>query len=268
MTNSEGGTNDEEFRNAAVVDRVNTTMAVWMGTTIACAQCHDHKYDPLPQADFFRLFAFFNNTQDADRNDESPRLPIESDDQKRRKSEAIDEIGRLGVTLRTPTPEAVAGLPRWEKSFEPDLTWKAPKPASATSREGSAVSILEDGSVRIEPKAKSDVTAVTLGVEEPRLSALRLEALPDDSLPEKGPGHAGGSFVVTKVRASVLPPAGSRPVARYVRVELPGTGKFLSIAEVQVFRGGENIAPRGEASQSSTDYDGPARLAIDVSKKG
>jgi Protein of unknown function (DUF1553)/Protein of unknown function (DUF1549)/Planctomycete cytochrome C/NedA-like, galactose-binding domain len=268
MTNSEGGTNDEEFRNAAVVDRVNTTMAVWMGTTIACAQCHDHKYDPLPQADFFRLFAFFNNTQDADRNDESPRLPIESDDQKRRKSETSSEIERLVQTLRTPTPEAVAGLAGWEKTFETDLAWRAPRPTSATSREGAAISILEDGSVRIEPKAKSDVTTVTMPVEEARLSALRLEALPDDSLPDKGPGHAGGAFVVTKVRASVLPPGGSRPVARYVRVELPGTGKLLSIAEVQVFRGVENVATKGEAGQSSTDFEGPARLAIDGNTSG
>jgi len=72
MTNSEGGTSDEEFRNAAVVDRVNTTMQVWMGVTAGCAQCHDHKYDPLSQEEYFSLFAIFNNTQDADRNDESP----------------------------------------------------------------------------------------------------------------------------------------------------------------------------------------------------
>ncbi len=86
MTNSEGGTNDEEFRNAAVVDRVNTTLAVWMGTTIACAQCHDHKYDPLSQADFFRVYAFFNNTQDADRNDESPKLSLFDDETLGRKA--------------------------------------------------------------------------------------------------------------------------------------------------------------------------------------
>ena len=50
LTNSEGGTQREEFRNAAVVDRVNTTMAVWMGTTMACAQCHNHKFDPISSA--------------------------------------------------------------------------------------------------------------------------------------------------------------------------------------------------------------------------
>ena len=72
LTNSEGGTDDEEFRNVAVVDRVNTTMAVWMGTSMACAQCHTHKFDPITQTEYFQMFAFFNNTADADRKDESP----------------------------------------------------------------------------------------------------------------------------------------------------------------------------------------------------
>ena len=72
MTNNEGGTNDEEFRNAAVIDRVNTTMAVWMGTSMACAQCHTHKYDPITQTEYFQVFAILNNSADADRKDESP----------------------------------------------------------------------------------------------------------------------------------------------------------------------------------------------------
>ena len=62
--NTEGGVNPEEFRHAAVVDRVNTTFAVWMGTTIACAQCHNHKYDPFTQREYYQLFSIFNNTDD------------------------------------------------------------------------------------------------------------------------------------------------------------------------------------------------------------
>ncbi|MCU0704028.1 MAG: PSD1 and planctomycete cytochrome C domain-containing protein [Fimbriiglobus sp.] len=83
MTNSEGGTSDEEFRNVAVVDRVNTTLAVWMGTSAACAQCHTHKYDPISQVEYFKLFAFLNNTEDADRSDESPVLPLDDTPEKR-----------------------------------------------------------------------------------------------------------------------------------------------------------------------------------------
>ena len=62
LTNNEGGTNDEEFRNVAIVDRVNTTMAVWMGVTMACAQCHSHKYDPISQKEYFQVFAVLNQT--------------------------------------------------------------------------------------------------------------------------------------------------------------------------------------------------------------
>src|SRR5262249_19857814 len=73
-TNVEAGSEPEETRVNQVFDRVNTTAAVWLGTTLECAQCHDHKYDPFSQKDYYRLFAFFNNTAvEADRAD--PRVP-------------------------------------------------------------------------------------------------------------------------------------------------------------------------------------------------
>jgi hypothetical protein len=74
MTNTEGGTDDEEFRVAAVIDRVDTTMSVWMGSTLGCAQCHDHKYDPFKQREFYELFAFFDQTEDSDRDDDAPSM--------------------------------------------------------------------------------------------------------------------------------------------------------------------------------------------------
>lgn len=107
LTNNEGGTIDEEFRTVAVVDRVSTTLSTWMGTTIACAQCHDHKYDPLSQREFFGLYAIFNNTADADRRDESPlvTLPWEPVDAKRRPLEReLAEIVAAVPQMKTPTP--------------------------------------------------------------------------------------------------------------------------------------------------------------------
>jgi len=79
MNNDEGGTDDEEFRVSAVIDRVNTTYSTWMATTISCAQCHDHKYDPISQTDFYRSYAFFNQTADRDTQDEKPLLVLASD---------------------------------------------------------------------------------------------------------------------------------------------------------------------------------------------
>ncbi len=82
MTNDEGGTDDEEFRVAAVIDRVNTTMEVWQATTISCVQCHAHPYDPIRHEEFYELYAFFNNTADHDRSDDAPRATLFSPGQK------------------------------------------------------------------------------------------------------------------------------------------------------------------------------------------
>jgi hypothetical protein len=122
LTNNEGGTNDEEFRNVAIVDRVNTTLAVWMGTTIACAQCHNHKYDPISQQEFFRVFAFFNNSADADRKDEAPILSLYSAEQRRQKAAWQAEIAGFEKSLAAAveTPEVLAGQQAWEEQFPED----------------------------------------------------------------------------------------------------------------------------------------------------
>src|SRR5262249_10404550 len=65
LTNMEGGVDKEQFRVEAVVDRVNTTMKAFQGLTMGCAQCHDHKYDPLSQREYYQLFAFFNSDVEA-----------------------------------------------------------------------------------------------------------------------------------------------------------------------------------------------------------
>lgn len=111
-TNTEGGTDDEEFRNVAVVDRVNTTMAVWMGTTMGCAQCHDHKYDPITQKEYFRLFAFLNNTEDADRQDEHPVLTFYTDDEKAQRSKWEAEAAELEKKLKAAPKDAPPELGR------------------------------------------------------------------------------------------------------------------------------------------------------------
>lgn len=105
MTNNEGGTSDEEFRNVAVVDRVNTTFTVWMGTSMACAQCHTHKYDPITQKEYFQVFAFFNNTADADRPDESPTLAFWTPEQLELKSELDSLVIDLEQLLQGKKPD-------------------------------------------------------------------------------------------------------------------------------------------------------------------
>ncbi len=105
MTNNEGGTSDEEFRNVAVVDRVNTTFTLWMATSFACAQCHNHKYDPILQREYYQVFAFFNNTADADRPDESPTLPFWTEEKWQKKQQLQAEIAQLEAQLKDKKPD-------------------------------------------------------------------------------------------------------------------------------------------------------------------
>jgi mono/diheme cytochrome c family protein len=111
MTNTEGGTDDEEFRVAAVNDRTHVTLQVWMGLTMGCAKCHTHKYDPISQKDYYRTFAIFNQTEDADRNDESPNLPLPGPDEPKREAERAklrDQIAALKKTIDADTKAAEA----------------------------------------------------------------------------------------------------------------------------------------------------------------
>ena len=268
LTNNEGGTNDEEFRSVAIVDRVNTTMAVWMGTTIHCAQCHSHKYDPITQEEYFRLYAIYNNTEDADRGDESPLYSSFTDEQLKQKSQWEQQLAALRQTLKTPTPELQAAQAQWEQAFPLSLAWNVLKPAVVKSREGLQPAISPDGAVKVLAGAKTDVYTIEIPLDGAKIQGLRLEALPDDALPAKGPGRANGNFVITKIAAAITPPQGAALRGRYIRVEIPGKQKILSLAEVQAFQGTENVAPRGVATQSSVDYDGPAPLAIDGKTDG
>ncbi|MBX2850681.1 MAG: PSD1 and planctomycete cytochrome C domain-containing protein [Phycisphaeraceae bacterium] len=94
MTNDEGGTDNEEFRAAAVIDRVNTTAEVWLGLTVACAQCHTHKYDPIFHDEYFAFYAFFNQSEDADRKNDAPFIKaptVEQQAQAAKLKQGVDE---------------------------------------------------------------------------------------------------------------------------------------------------------------------------------
>lgn len=268
MTNNEGGTSDEEFRNVAVVDRVNTTFTTWMGTSIACAQCHNHKYDPISQKEFFSVFAILNNTADADRNDESPNYSFYTEDQKKQRAAWEAEVAAIEKKFKESASKFAAAQQAWEKSLSLNPKWAASKPTSAKSKSAVVLSIRDDGTIFVEKPAAKDTYTVEVPIAAKRLTALRLEALPDAKLPGMGPGHSNGNFVISRVTAQLIPPSTNKPTGRFVRITLPGDNRILSMAEVQVFNGTENVALKGEAKQSSTDYDGPAKLAIDGNTDG
>ena len=96
MSNKEGGTEDEEYRVAAVIDRVNTTFDVLQSTTISCVQCHSHPYDPIKHQEYYELMAFFNNTVDSDHNLNAPRLRIFDNTTNKKNQEIFNWISNFG----------------------------------------------------------------------------------------------------------------------------------------------------------------------------
>ncbi len=264
MNNTEGGTVDEEFRSVAVVDRVNTTMAVWMGTSMACAQCHTHKYDPLTQKEYFSLYAIFNQTEDADRNDESPVAEFYTDAQTKERAAATNEILALVAKMSAGKTAHARAAHAWAREFPTTLPWRFTKPTVVKSAGGAAITADEDGRVRVAASKEKDT--YTLELPSPAgetIAALRIESLPLEPAEGQGAGPApAGNFVVTRVRAAIRPVEVFRR-ARFVRVEFPGTNRTIPLAEVQVFSAGENVGLRGKASQSSTAEGAVAARAID-----
>jgi hypothetical protein len=150
LTNNEGGTNDEEFRSVAIVDRVNTTLAVWMGTTIACAQCHTHKYDPISQEEYFKLYAFFNNTADADRKDESPILARPTEQELKQQADKQAEIKKLTESPATVTPELL------DAQRNGRLNWRMRRARQPIARRDCDLKIAADE--RTMPASRTDQT--------------------------------------------------------------------------------------------------------------
>ncbi len=99
MTNTEGGTDDEEFRVAAVKDRVDTTIQVWMGLTMQCANCHDHKYDPVLQLEYYQFFALFNQTADNDRPDEAPIMEVPRPEDLAARRQHAEQVAKMEQEL-------------------------------------------------------------------------------------------------------------------------------------------------------------------------
>lgn len=159
MTQNEGGTSDEEFRTAAVIDRVNTTYAVWMGTTMACAQCHTHKYDPITQTEYFRSFALFNQSADSDKADERPTMEVIPREQKVTRDALQQRLTQADAVLAQTKPVWLTGFDAWlnTKAAIPEKKVSALFAAPKDKRTAAQVKQLQDYYVRnVAPESKTE----------------------------------------------------------------------------------------------------------------
>jgi hypothetical protein len=272
MTNTEGGTDDEEFRVAAIKDRVDTTAQVWMGLTIGCAKCHTHKYDPISHEEYYRFYAIFNQSADTDQPDEQPTIPAPTPSQEAEIRRIEGLIADLRSKFETPTAELAEAQARWESEFTHQPEWTTVEPRDAKAESTASIETLPDGSIRVSGPAPTQETyTLSAELDAKGLTAFRLEAIPDPSNPQGGSGRApDGNFVLSHIAVETEPASadGSPPAGKFVRIEIPGEGKILAMAEVQVYRGGRNVAREGKARQSSTAYEGAADRAVDGNTDG
>ncbi len=206
MTNTEGGTDNEEFRYEAVVDRVNTTFAVWMGTTLNCAQCHNHKYDPFTTKEYYQIMAFLNQTADADADDERPTMKAfkPGQEEQLKQLRAAEKAAEKELNEATSSPVFAQAQVEWETRVAREQTgWETLDPTEfkseggATLRKNDTKSIIAEGS-----NPTNDTYVVTAPAGAGRITGIRLEAL--ETGPEKALGrHQNGGFVLARFELAV-----------------------------------------------------------------
>ena len=149
------------------------------------------------------------------------------------------------------------------------VEWTALEPIDVAEQSATHFSRKPDGSIFVGNGYEGVKYVVKARTQLKGITAFRLEVIPDEALPAGGIGHAeNGNAVINEFTVTLSSPEAKAPRGRYVRIEAPGKERLLSLAEVEVFRGDENIARKGKATQSSTDFEGPAQLAIDGNTDG
>jgi hypothetical protein len=230
MLNEEGGIDPLEFRFHAVTDRVATTAIVWLGLTLGCAQCHSHKYDPLSQKEYYQLLAFLNNADE-------PELEVRDPAVEARRRQLQAEIARLEGELpaRYPLAALEKQFGAWLREQRRNTArWTVLRPAKA---KGSLpfLTVQPDDSVFVSgDQSKSDTYDLTFHTDLKHITALRLEVLPDERLPRRGPGR--------------------------ISYEGPFGDFFLS--ELSLFSDGKKVSLKG-ATQSVAGGQDTASRAID-----
>jgi len=214
MINFEGGAIPEEYHTQYVIDRVNTTGTVWMGLTVGCAQCHDHKYDPISQREFYQLYSFFYNVSedglDGRDGNAKPTIKVPSTEQNIELNGVRALLGLAAEAMAVPMPTVDAAQAEWASEWTDTLNarWSALTGASVTGTEGETFTLLEDASVLIGGTNPAKTTyELVADLPTSTVSAIRLDVLQDESLPKGGPGRAeNANFILTGFEAEILRP--------------------------------------------------------------
>jgi len=213
MFNEEGGVDRADFHWQFLVDRVNTTATVWLGSTLGCAQCHNHKYDPFTQKEYYQFLAFFDNAEtgtDEDGPYVEPKIELPTPEQESSRKKLQAEIHELDQKTKTSTPELEREQAEWERTvIGAEKNWSTLDPAALKTTDGTTLTRKSDGVITASgdnPRNETYIIEAKTGIAG--ITGIRLEALPDASLPRGGPGRdAYGNFFLTAFEVEAAPAA-------------------------------------------------------------
>ncbi|MBC8327038.1 MAG: PSD1 domain-containing protein [Verrucomicrobia subdivision 3 bacterium] len=228
LTNTEGGTDKEQWRVAAVMDRVETVGAVWLGLTATCARCHTHKYDQFTQKEYYQLFAYFNNGDET--NTDVPRSKREYESWLKSKAAHDQRIALLQNKIAARDATLKTQLPKFEQQLRAKIDARVAEPIAFHPLKP----ITQKGPKDVQFKSQTDGSFLVTGANPPKanytlefstdtrkITGLKIEALPDKSLNANGPGRtAHGNFVLNNI--SVYATDGPTFDAKKHRVKLSG----------------------------------------------
>ncbi len=226
--NGEGGIIDEEWRIENIIDRVETTGATWMALTLNCCRCHDHKYDPISQKEFYQFFSYFNNIDETgvirgasnrSGGNPDPFVKVPSAEQERQSEVLAARVKAAEAEVARSMKDLPRLVAEWEPAFRARLAsqvsiWTALNPSEVRSTGGATLTRQPDGSYLAGgTNPAKDTYVINAPLDEGQFTGLLLEAFPDASLPEKSLGrNSNGNFVLSKVEAEITSPELKEPL--------------------------------------------------------
>src|SRR5262245_36380522 len=202
MINEEGGVDPEQFRMEAMFDRMDAIGKSILGLTIQCAQCHNHKFDPLKQEEYYRMFAFLNNSYEGS-------VPVYTPEEQMKRANIFSQIREIEAELQHKTPDWRKRMAEWEAKVAKDQPeWTVVKPeVEEISNGGQRYLPMKDGSFLAQGYAPTKHRVkMSVKVDQQNITAFRLELLTDANLPMGGPGRSvKGGCALTEFEVEAAP---------------------------------------------------------------